>query len=124
MKFYKCLFEHFADQVRQYICPPTPPAEAMSTDMLAVQVTWASLPPATADTTLLLWEERFSPVISPSSLELAKPCQTPYGKVRALRKQTLERRSSTEGGGAGCSQRPGPWAGRTAPAGRTSTVTV
>ena len=69
------------------------------------------MPPATADTCLTLWEERsvidgllvviegqitslkdvanvanvvlrFSPVVTPtSSLELAKPCETPYGKV-------------------------------------------
>ena len=65
----------------------------------ALEVTWASLPPATADTVLPLWEERFSPVISPSNTELAKPCETPYGKVRALRKIEIERKNSTEGRG-------------------------
>ena len=80
---------------------------AWDSALRALEVTWASLPPATADTCLTLWEERsvidglvviegqitslkdvanvvlrFSPVVTPtSSLELAKPCETPYGKV-------------------------------------------
>jgi len=62
----------------------------------ALEVTWSSLPPATADTKVELWETRFSPARSPSLLELAKPCETPYGKVRAIRKQTIDRTKSTE----------------------------
>jgi len=62
----------------------------------ALEVTWSSLPPATADTKVELWETRFSPVRSPSLLELAKPCETPYGKVRAIRKQTIDRTKSTD----------------------------
>jgi hypothetical protein len=62
----------------------------------ALEVTWASLPPATADTKVELWETRFSPARSPSLLELAKPCETPYGKVRAIRKQTIDRTKSTD----------------------------
>ena len=60
------------------------------------EVTWSSLPPATADTTLQLWETRFSPVVTPSTLELSKPCETAYGKVRELRKQTLDRSKSQD----------------------------
>jgi len=63
----------------------------------ALEVSWASLPPSTADTKVELWETRFSPVMSPSTLDLTKPCETPYGKVRALRKQTLDRTKSSEG---------------------------
>ena len=33
----------------------------------ALEVTWSSLPPATADTNLQLWETRFSPKMSPST---------------------------------------------------------
>jgi len=62
----------------------------------ALEVTWSSLPPATADTKVELWETRFSPVRSPSLLDLAKPCETPYGKVRAIRKQTIDRTKSTD----------------------------
>jgi len=62
----------------------------------ALEVTWSSLPPATADTKVELWETRFSPVKSPSLLELAKPCETPYGKVRAIRKQTIDRTKSID----------------------------
>jgi len=38
--------------------------------------------------------------VTPSSLELAKPCETPYGKVRALRQATMERRNSEAEGRA------------------------
>lgn len=69
---------------------------AFENALKALEVSWSSLPPATADTKVELWETRFSPVISPSTLELAKPCETPYGKVRALRKQTLDRTKSTD----------------------------
>jgi len=62
----------------------------------ALEVTWSSLPPATADTKVELWETRFSPVRSPSLLELAKPCETAYGKVRAIRKQTIDRTKSID----------------------------
>ena len=43
----------------------------------------------------------YSPVISPSSLELSKPCETPYGKVRELRKQSMDRTKSQDGEGRG-----------------------
>jgi len=60
----------------------------------ALEVTWSSLPPATADTRLELWESRFSPKMSPSTGDLSKPCQTPYGKVAALRKRSVDRQLS------------------------------
>eukprot|EP00092_Neocalanus_flemingeri_P026347 GFUD01028562.1.p1 GENE.GFUD01028562.1~~GFUD01028562.1.p1 ORF type:complete len:758 (+),score=208.87 GFUD01028562.1:1221-3494(+) len=69
---------------------------AFENALKALEVSWSSLPPATADTKVELWETRFSPVMSPSTLELAKPCETPYGKVRALRKQTLDRTKSSD----------------------------
>jgi len=69
---------------------------AFENALKALEVSWSSLPPATADTKVELWEVRFSPVRSPSTMELAKPCETPYGKVRAIRKQTLDRTKSTD----------------------------
>lgn len=77
-----------------------------SAALRALEVSWASLPPPTPDTRVEMWEQRFSPVLPPStSLELAKPCQTPYGTVRALRKQSLVRMNSeqevSKGGQAG-----------------------
>ncbi|XP_023342780.1 uncharacterized protein LOC111712415 isoform X2 [Eurytemora carolleeae] len=63
--------------------------------MKALEVTWSSLPPATADTRIELWETKFSPKMSPSSTDLSKPCQTPYGKVAAtIRKQSVDRQLS------------------------------
>ena len=38
-------------------------------------------------------------MISPSSLELSKPCETPYGKVRELRKQSMDRTNSQDSDG-------------------------
>ena len=35
-------------------------------------------------------------MVTPSTLELSKPCETAYGKVRELRKQTLDRSKSQE----------------------------
>ena len=60
----------------------------------ALEVTWSSLPPATADTNLCLWETRFSPKMSPSTSDLSKPCETAYGKVAALRKLSVDRQLS------------------------------
>jgi hypothetical protein len=60
----------------------------------ALEVTWSSLPPATADTNLCLWETRFSPKMSPSTSDLSKPCETAYGKVAALRKMSVDRQLS------------------------------
>jgi len=97
-EFYTYLKLHHADDLLfcyRWLLLEMKREFAWDSALRALEVTWASLPPATADTCLILWEERFSPVVTPtSSLELAKPCETPYGKVRALRKQTLERRSS------------------------------
>jgi len=70
---------------------------AFDNALRVLEVTWSSLPPATADTMVELWETRFSPVLSPSSLELSKPCETAYGKVRELRKMTMDRTKSSEG---------------------------
>ena len=70
---------------------------AFDNALRVLEVTWSSLPPATADTMVELWETRFSPVLSPSNLELSKPCETAYGKVRELRKQTMDRTKSTDG---------------------------
>jgi len=64
----------------------------------ALEVTWSSLPPATADTEVKLWEVRFSPKLSPSSVDLSKPCETAYGKVVSLRKMSLDRRNTSEPG--------------------------
>jgi len=64
----------------------------------ALEVTWSSLPPATADTVVKLWEVRFSPKLSPSSVDLSKPCETAYGKVVSLRKMSLDRRNTSESG--------------------------
>ena len=65
----------------------------------ALEVTWSSLPPATADTEVgnrrkewspqnssemlqvRLWETRFSPKLAPRTTDLSKPCETAYGKV-------------------------------------------
>ena len=59
---------------------------AFDSALRVLEVAWASLPPATADTMVELWETRFSPcVVSPAScveLLAAKPCETAYGKVR------------------------------------------
>merc|ERR1719193_2351199 len=60
----------------------------------ALEVTWSSLPPATADSRLELWEVRFSPKMSPSTSDLSKPCETAYGKVAALRKMSVDRQLS------------------------------
>ena len=69
---------------------------AFENALRVLEVTWSSLPPATADTMIQLWETRFSPIVSPSNVELAKPCETAYGKVRELRKQTIDRTKSQE----------------------------
>ena len=70
---------------------------AFDNALRVLEVTWSSLPPATADTMVELWETRFSPVLSPSNVELAKPCETAYGKVREMRKMTMDRTKSTDG---------------------------
>ena len=36
-----------------------------------------------------LWETRFSPKMSPSNSDLSKPCETPYGKVAAIRQAAM-----------------------------------
>ena len=61
----------------------------------AMEVTWSSLPPATADTRVSLWEMRFSPKISPSTKDLSKPCDTPYGNVSVRLKKLNQKTSST-----------------------------
>ena len=71
---------------------------AFDNALRVLEVTWSSLPPATADTMVELWETRFSPVISPSSVELSKPCETAYGKVKEMRKQTMDRTKSQDSG--------------------------
>lgn len=97
-EFYTYLKLHHADDLLfcyRWLLLEMKREFAFENALKALEVSWASLPPATADTILPLWEERFSPVVTPSnSLELSKPCDTPYGKVRALRKQSIERRSS------------------------------
>ena len=69
---------------------------AFENALRVLEVTWSSLPPATADTMVELWETRFSPVLSPSNMELSKPCETAYGKVRELRKMTMDRTTSID----------------------------
>jgi len=64
----------------------------------ALEVTWSSLPPATADTEVRLWETRFSPKLAPRTTDLSKPCETAYGKVVSLRRMSLERRNTSSSG--------------------------